>query len=440
MARTILNIPSGTTETVAAGEIQNTATVTNAGTFENAGTNTAGQLNLTTLDETTLSVASDTTKTVSAGVSESSTEVKNAGTFENAGTYKSGVSEKGSVDVDTAQPTLTRTRNLTTFGLPTLEITAGELKTITSSTTKTTGNVENAGTVSNAGTLQTGVNENFTVDVDNGTSTLTNVVVEIDLVGSATDIDAANVPITRVRDLLATGSDPDVATTPLTRLRALLATADNTDVSTATTTRVRDLLGEATDVDVGTSPLVVGVQLFGNATDVDSATVNLLELIVPETTAIPRTQPVETIKDVLERTEGVWRAEEPIVKNYWDEAQSERGQAADQPPRLYVWQPASESHDKFSLDGDTSDDSVTIEVLIYSLDEIEAKRYAADVRGILQLYTNDNKDVTQYTDIKPVATNDYRQQSNHRATDQYVLSVEIDMRTLQETGDLGQVD
>jgi len=128
------------------------------------------------------------------------------------------------------------------------------------------------------------------------------------------------------------------------------------------------------------------------------------------------------------------------VKNYWDEAQSERGQAADQPPRLYVWQPASESHDKFSLDGDTSDDSVTIEVLIYSLDEIEAKRYAADVRGILQLYINDNKDVTQYTDIKPVATNDYRQQSNHRATDQYVLSVEIDMRTLQETGDLGQVD
>ncbi|AFH22752.1 hypothetical protein OSG_eHP34_00095 [environmental Halophage eHP-34] len=392
MARTILNIPSGTTETVAAGETQPTATVTNAGTFENAGTNTAGGLELQTQ----------------------------------------------SVDVDAATLTLTRLRNLTTVGLPTLVVATGETETIASGTTETTGNVENAGTVSNAGTLQAGgVEENLTVDVDNGTSTLTAVIPDIKLKGSATDIDAANVSITRVRDLLATGSDPDVATTPLTRIRELFATADNIDTSTATTTRVRDLLGEAADVDVATNALAVAVQLSGDATDVDGAEINILELIVPETTAIPRTQPVETITDVLERTEGVWRAEEPIVKNYWDEAQSERGQAADQPPRLYVWQPASESHDKFSLDGDTSDDAVTIEVLIYSLDEIEAKRYAADVRGILQLYINDNKDVTQYTDIKPVATNDYRQQSNHRATDQYVLSVEIDMRTLQETGDLG---
>jgi len=366
---------------------------------------------------TELVIASGTTETVVSGVTQDTATVSNAGTFSNAGTNTAGGQELATtaIDIDTSAGILARDRDLTTLSPDTLTVASGTTQTVASDETLRR-SIANAGTVENKGTVQAGIQSR------------------------TRDVDAGSVTATRLRELRSIAEDIDVATTTITVANILSAVASDIDAQTATLSRSRELVANGVDIDNVTAPLLVAITLRATAGDPDNSQTNILQLIVPETTAIPRTQPVETIKEVLEKTDGVWRAEEPIVKNYWDEAQSERGQAADQPPRVYVWQPASESHDKFSLDGDTSDDSVTIEVLIYSLDEIEAKRYAADVRGILQLYINENKDLTQYTDIKPVATNDYRQQSNHRATDQYVLSVEIDMRTLQETGDLGQVD
>jgi hypothetical protein len=364
---------------------------------------------------TELVINAGETETVVSGETQDTATVSNAGTFSNAGTNTAGGQEltTTATDIDATTSTLNRVRELTTRSANTLSVASGTTESIASGEFVRR-SISNAGTVANAGTVQAGVQPR------------------------TRDIDAGDVTTTRVRELGSVAKDIDVSAAAITVTNILSAVASDIDTQTATLSRSRELVANGVDIDDGTAPLLIGVTLSATATDADSGEGITLALIVPETTAIPRTQPVQTIQDILERTEGVWRAEEPIVKNYWDEAQSERGQGADQPPKLYVWQPASESHDKFSLDGDHSDDTVTIEVLVYSLNETEAKRYAADVRGLLQLYINDNADVTEYTEIKPVNTNDYREQNNRRATEQYVLSVEVEMRTLQETGDLGE--
>jgi len=144
---------------------------------------------------------------------------------------------------------------------------------------------------------------------------------------------------------------------------------------------------------------------------------------------------VQVIIDLLENAASTeWTpATDPVVKNYWDDAQSERGPGADQPAILYVWSPTGSSLDRFSMDGDEFDRSDTVEVQAWSLDETEVEQLQADVVDILSQYLDDNETQTPYTDVAPVATEDFREQKPARTTDHYVMSVEIETRDLQPT-------
>lgn len=355
MAGTVLTVAAGETETVGAGETQDSATVRNAGTFENAGTQTAGAFEFE---------SASTDSDASAGAFTRLRAVVGL-----------------SADSDASTATLARTRSL----------------------------------------------QSVAVDPDTAAGVLFSGRI---LTGTATDIDSSAASLDRMRALNATGVDSDAGDGTLTRLRALTATAANLDVATGDLSRVRALLAEARDVDVATAQFERSRELSGTAGDTDSAFARILLLLVPEST-----QPVATIREILAGIAAQqWRDTPPTVKNYWDDAQSERGPGADMAPIIYVWQPTGNTKERFSMDGTHTDDTVSVELLVYSLDETEPIRYAADAENILEFYFDDNKQRTDFTTVEPITQNDYRQQTPARQTGMFVVGLEIELRRLDDAG------
>lgn len=144
---------------------------------------------------------------------------------------------------------------------------------------------------------------------------------------------------------------------------------------------------------------------------------------------------VQAIIDLLEAAAtSEWTpATDPVVKRYWDDAQSERGPGADQPAILYVWSPTGTTLDRFSMDGDKFDQSDSVEVQAWSLDETETEQLQRDVTDILSQYLDDNSVETPYSDVAPVGQEDFREQTPARTTDHYIMSVEVSTRGLSDT-------
>ena len=142
---------------------------------------------------------------------------------------------------------------------------------------------------------------------------------------------------------------------------------------------------------------------------------------------------VQTIIDLLDAADAAEWGVVPDVRNYWTDAQSERGPGADQPPILYVWSPVGSTLERFSMDGDDFDRGDTVEVQAWSLVEAETERLQRDVTRILSGYLDDNNTQTPFTDVAPVGEEDFREQTPARRTDHYVMSVEVETRGLQDT-------
>jgi len=328
------------------------------------------------------SIASGATFSVSGGTTDDASTYDNSGTLSNQGTTQAAVSDTTSTDIDTTASTLARTRALVATGTD-IDATSAVLTRLRALTTLDT-DVES---IDSGDTLT--VNSGETLDA----STIENAGT------------LSNQGTTQTQDPVRT-FDGDDASTQLTRERSLITTATDIDVSTAVADRVRGLVAAGAD------------------TDVSIASVLALVLVDSE-------RPVETVQEILANT-GKWQNDPPDVQFYWESAQSERGNGADQPGDVYVWSPTGETHERFSLDSDKgrTDDTTDVEILVYSLDEFEVMEYAEDIAGVLEGYFDDNKDFTNFTTIEPVATRDYREQTNHRATDHYVAGVEVELRTL----------
>ncbi len=144
---------------------------------------------------------------------------------------------------------------------------------------------------------------------------------------------------------------------------------------------------------------------------------------------------VQAIIDLLQAAADTeWTPDPPVIRNYWDDAQGERGPGAGQPAVAYVWSPADSTLDRFSMDGTKFRQNDTVEVQFWSLDETEPKQLQSDAVAILSGYLDDNKVQTPFTDVAPTSTADYREQSQARRTDHYIMSVTVDTDGLSNTG------
>jgi len=268
-----------------------------------------------------------------------------------------------------------------------LVIASGTTETVASGVTQDTATVSNAGTFENAGTNTAGGQELTTLSTDIDTGT-TNLLAGAFLTGSATDIDQG--------------------TTTLSVRLLLSGDATDNDQSTTLLSRVRELTGNATDSDSATSEVVIIISLVSE-------------------------RAVDSIIEILDTPEiSDYRNQDPTVLNYWDRTQQERGQGAGQPAEIYVWETAGKSIERFSLDDDATHDTASVEALIYSLDEQAVIDYAEDARNNIEQFFDDNKNRTEWQTIEVTSVNDFREQTQHRSTDQYVVSLEIELEKIQE--------
>jgi len=143
---------------------------------------------------------------------------------------------------------------------------------------------------------------------------------------------------------------------------------------------------------------------------------------------------VEAIIDLLQQATAWTTTLDPEIRPYWEDAQSEKGPGADQPPVAYVWSPVDSSLDRFSMDTEYRVTN-TVEIQFWSLDESEPVVLLNDAISILSQYLDDNKIRTPYTDVQPTAASDYREQKQARVTDHYLTSLEVDTDGLQNEYD-----
>lgn len=141
---------------------------------------------------------------------------------------------------------------------------------------------------------------------------------------------------------------------------------------------------------------------------------------------------------VIELLEGAdasdWSTATPDIRAYWEDAQSERGPGADQPPVLYVWSPVDSTFERFSVDEENLRENSTVEVQVWTLDATESKQVYNDLINYLSEFLDDNKTNTPYADIQPSTGSDFREQTPARNTDHYIMSVQVDTDGLTKTG------
>ncbi len=147
------------------------------------------------------------------------------------------------------------------------------------------------------------------------------------------------------------------------------------------------------------------------------------------------TEPVDAIKDLLEKQDSTaWTNQDPVIEYTFETPFAERGPGDGQPPELYVWQPVDANLEKLTADGRYLDETPTVEVQIWTLQEDECLEYQRDVIQIFGEYLDTQQGVTPYITFEPSSARDYRSDHLPRKTNHYLSTVEIDARRLSTTG------
>jgi len=97
-------------------------------------------------------------------------------------------------------------------------------------------------------------------------------------------------------------------------------------------------------------------------------------------------------------------------------------------PALYVYAPTEASVDKFAIDGDSINQTNTIEILIMTLDEFDTRGYQSDVvTGLTQFY-DDNQQQTGFHRFQNITASDIRNEHITQQTDHYIASVTVEVQ------------
>jgi hypothetical protein len=145
--------------------------------------------------------------------------------------------------------------------------------------------------------------------------------------------------------------------------------------------------------------------------------------------------PIEVIVQLLTiASDSSFSTQRPQVKRYFDDAPSERGPGAGQPPVVYIFSPTSATIDRHTMDDQQFNQSNTLQVLIMSLDEQAVIQLQSDVVNIISRFLSDNRGTTPFIDVQPTQASDFREQKQSRVTDHFVTRVTVETTNLTDTG------
>jgi hypothetical protein len=97
-------------------------------------------------------------------------------------------------------------------------------------------------------------------------------------------------------------------------------------------------------------------------------------------------------------------------------------------PALYVYAPTEATVDKFAIDGDSINQTNTIEILIMTLDEVDTRGYQSDVVSGLTQFYDDNQQQTGFHRFENITASDIRNEHITQQTDHYIASVTVEVQ------------
>jgi len=146
---------------------------------------------------------------------------------------------------------------------------------------------------------------------------------------------------------------------------------------------------------------------------------------------------VEAVYEILEGTPATsWTLDAPKIYYLWDVPVGDRGPGADMPAQMYVYENVDTSINKFSADGNSVDSTQTVMVQMWVLKNDDTPHdiitYRDDVIDLFTEYYSDNQNTTTFTEVRPTASGDFREQVTPSMTDYYIVEVEILGRALRD--------
>jgi hypothetical protein len=152
--------------------------------------------------------------------------------------------------------------------------------------------------------------------------------------------------------------------------------------------------------------------------------------------------PVQQVIRLIENTDDSrWRTDKPDrVAAIWEYSHNDRinfpGSA------FYVYTPSDATVDKFGIEGDSLNQTITIEILIMTLSEFETQGYINNtVQFISQLYNDNTENSGLFHRFGSISAADLRNEHITQQTDHYIATVSFeiqrfrDIDSLQSAGD-----
>jgi len=144
------------------------------------------------------------------------------------------------------------------------------------------------------------------------------------------------------------------------------------------------------------------------------------------------TNPTQAVIDILEGY-GNWPAQSPDTFRIEQVTPRSQMQGSNS-LAIYAWTSSPIEQDDFAAEGDTSDDSTTVQVLIKGLDESDTQKTATEARKLLEEYNRDNGSLTEFHEINPSQTRDLRDENNKRSTDPFIFGIQVRVQRLRSMG------
>jgi len=147
----------------------------------------------------------------------------------------------------------------------------------------------------------------------------------------------------------------------------------------------------------------------------------------------------QIVKLVRETNDSRWRYGKPDrIAPIWEYSHNDRINFPN--PAFYIYTPAESTVDKFGIEGDSFNQTITIEILIMTLEATETQGYVGDTAEfITQLYNDNTQNTVQFHRFGNITASDLRNEHMGQQTDHYLASVTFEIQRFNSVRDLESV-
>ncbi|UXF49900.1 hypothetical protein 7841G3A1_14 [Haloquadratum phage sp.] len=309
----------------------------------------------------------------------------------------------------------------------TVRIKSGTTVNISGGQTVQTPQVQNAGTVTNAGTTQQ-FRSNVASGSGSGLGTANPFPPNKRASGSGSAIGSATPSVQAKSSATGVGQASGAArTTPIpfpiaSGIGEGVGTATKSLIDFTSASGIGEGVGTATK-DVSKSTVASGIgEMFGTARK-----------------PIPFDPIQQIIKLINKTNDSRWRYGKPErIAPIWEYSHNDRINFPN--AAFYIYTPAESTVDKFGIEGESFNQTITIEILIMTLEATETQGYVGDTAEfITQLYNDNTQNTVNFHRFGNITASDLRNEHMGQQTDHYLASVTFEIQRFDAIRDLESV-